>query len=190
MIRRNLDRRAALAAFSGALAMGTLGWFAWTPHKDERPVIEQAQLPSGLPPTPAIWNTYPADAKQALNTIHSVVHSLDESGNANGVVVLGQQFMSLPASHDGWKRYLVTYVMDVRRGDLLPALIGGLSPTQTGPNLRAMIVGAVRYIGRGVGRHAVPFSVIQGLQTYRDSQIEPDSNVRKILVRTLTDLGG
>ncbi len=190
MIRRNLDRRTALAAFSGALAMGTLGWFAWTPHKAERPAIEQAQLPGGLPPTPAIWATYPADAQQALNTIHSVVVGFDQSGNTVGAITLGQQLMSLPASHDGWKRYLVMYVMDVRRGDLLPALMGGLSPTQTGANLRAMIVGAVRYIGRGVGQQSVPIAVIQVLQAYRDSQIEPDSNVRKILARTLADLGG
>ena len=190
MIRRNLDRRAALAAFSGALAMGTLGWFAWTPHKDERPVIEQAQLPSGLPPTPAIWNTYPADLQQSLMAIHTVVSGFDQAGDTPSAIAIGHQVMGLPSSMDGSKLLVVNYVRDTQRGDLLPALFSGLSPATSGRQIRVQILLAVRVVTREQGAAAVPAVVRSSLRAYQSSQVEFDAGVLKALGHVLSDLGG
>ena len=168
MVKQNIDRRTAVACLIGLLG-GASGLGVFSGRSPNGSV--EAQSSSTSLGIPAAWGQIPPAERDVLISIHSMVTSLDASWPA-GVPLMIQQAITAPAGVDPYKALVVKYVRELTRGDLLPALMSGLTPSNP-VQLRRGILGAIEAI-RTSAPQTLPTSVGQQLKAYARSGIETD----------------
>ena len=189
MVKRNIDRRTAIACLVGLIGgAGGLGWvtgFGGAGARDAGRRVE-ARTEGLSPGLPAHWANFSPGEKAILETIHGTVTGLRDVGQGAVIPTVIEQTMTGPAGLDEHKRLLVRYVRDLNQYEFAPALLAGLVPTNP-VALRRLIVVGIRHMQ--VARpHGLPRAVRSRLKAYRTSGIETNAYILDTLDRILATL--
>ena len=188
MIRNAIDRRTIIATLAGVVA-GVGGYSlltSETPTNLNSGTVTLAQ--DGDVTTPAYWKQLDPMTQAQLTGLHAAVESLEEQGQQAVVHQYLQSGMAMPQAADHWKHVICAYVGDLRRADLLPDLLPGLSPAITSAEKRIKIVSTVRQLCGEPGALSVAPQLRGQLKAYLASNVETDGTVVTFINRILEEL--
>lgn len=181
MVKKQVDRRAAIVAISGVLATtaGFGWWSGWTPKSG--PTSKTAYVGQGSTTQPAglPWSNYPAELsglQSFYDQLHGVVTSWESAGLHSVLRNLIANVMAANGNGE-LKTQLAGYFADQQREDYLEVLMLGLNPFVTSQPNRQMLVGTTVTVVATKGPMAIPQNVIDYLELYQQSGYETDPEV-------------
>ena len=191
MVKRNIDRRTAIACLVGLIGgAGGLGWVIGNGGAGARDAGRRVEARTeGLSPgLPAHWANFSPGEKAILETIHGTVTGLRDVGQGAVIPTVIEQTMTGPAGLDEHKFELVRYVRDLNQYELAPALLAGLVPTNPVALRRWVVVGGLGPMQVAARPHGLPRAVRSRLKAYRTSGVETDPRTLDALDRILATL--
>lgn len=190
MVRRNIDRRTAIATLAGVIAgAGGLGWLWWGGETLEvQKPIERTQVPSDLlQGLPEGLTAHSPSASATFFSIHAAIRTTQSNGGIRAVKSLLTQVMATPGEADALKMYVSTYITEMGRFDLLPPLLTGLIPSHSDTRARRGILTSVLALATRDAKR-VPESVKPALVLYDKGGYESDSTNQQLLTAALQRL--
>jgi hypothetical protein len=188
MIRRNVDRRAAITALTATLLTAGGMSLLHKPPPPEEPKETRSQIAPPNITYPPIWQSYATPVRGMLEAMHNWVVTTVAAGNETAVHATAQAIMGSSMAWDNLKHHVSLYVLQTESVFLVSDVLVALSPTMSSPKVRRSAANAAHILAVTHGTAAYPPQLRLQLKGYLDSGGEDDPVTRTIIERLINRL--